>query len=109
MSAGLAVAYLSTLGRGNDHVFFRDYRGGDVLMVATNCETSPDYYSQCMGRDIGLDVGDTNNGLLEFDSKLKDPFSHFLNINDMLIVQPERYIFHKLALRLCWLPSVRDL
>jgi hypothetical protein len=41
-------------------VVYRDCRGGDVLMVATYCETSPDYYySQCQGRDTGLDVGDT--------------------------------------------------
>jgi hypothetical protein len=40
-------------------VVCRDYRGGDVLMVVTYCETSPDYYSQYQERDIGLGVGDT--------------------------------------------------
>jgi hypothetical protein len=38
------------------------------------------------------------NGFLSFDSQLKDPFSHFLNINDLLIVHSKRDIFHKTGL-----------
>jgi hypothetical protein len=39
------------------------------------------------------------NGFLPFDSKLKDPFSQFLNINDLLVVHPESDLFHKTGLR----------
>jgi len=49
--------------------------------------------------DISLDVGDIKSGFFSFDSKLKDPFSHFLNINNILIMHPVRYIFHKTSLK----------
>ena len=67
-------------------------------MVGTDCGTAP-CYSHFQMRDIGLDAGDIKNGFLSFDSKLMDPFSHFLNINDVLIMHPVCYIFDETGLK----------
>ena len=39
------------------------------------------------------------NGFLAFDSKLKDPFPQFLDINDVLIMHSVRYIFNETGLK----------
>jgi hypothetical protein len=39
------------------------------------------------------------NGFLAFDSELKDPFPHFFDINDMLIMHSVRHVFNETGLK----------